>query len=691
MSTLLGLLALVLAVLGAVIYVAYVYSVSVDGSYSLNLSVSGGTVEGVLIELPRDEGGELVYRVRDFTAVVAHGGVSEEVAPVFSDFVGDYPGLIEIPYTFGEGDYLISGDFSLDPIMGVDYGAYPWKLVVGGEQFHAYPAIKESLGFRLILLIKEYRLPIIAGLSALAAGLGAASLTILFRGTVFQERPATPPAPPKKGCESWCTLCVRLFRVSTEERGGSRLPRRYVEPFLRLLNYVNKIWRKCCIRLYPCLENGRVIAEYIDPRREVVVEVFRNTAGVGGAGIVYRVVRRLRASDIFSDERCTTLRARDGRVKIPYTEFVEAWWGSDGVYGGGRHRKGERLGPEELRRFLDDVASRLEDESKRADVSRVKSLIEPKRGEGEVEVTRVLEALAEVCGHPRRCIDVFVVGRYEEVGKARVRGFASTPGRTIVISSSVVEYGMGEILAHEVGHNLSLKHVNEPGNLMEPAITGKELSKEQCEAAGKNCRSVKERLHDPRTCGDGGKMLEDVKTKELLDEKLRNERSRLEKLKEVLKNLSNKSRECRKSRGDLWGRYKDVEFVYTHVRGFCREVEELKKRNKKEKLNKEREDVLEKLGKWRKTDPTGRWARVYEEKLKAIDGDPKAVADALKAKMERLRREYELCKRYADHPKEVEKELKEEIANTKNEIQKLENALKGAEKRLRAYLGEEGR
>jgi hypothetical protein len=78
--------------------------------------------------------------------------------------------------------------------------------------------------------------------------------------------------------------------------------------------------------------------------------------------------------------------------------------------------------------------------------------------------------------HGATCINVFVVGNFEDTGiSGDEEGFGAQPGRNIFLDEAVVADEKEIILAHEFGHNLGLPHDDDEQNLMHKSSAGEKL------------------------------------------------------------------------------------------------------------------------------------------------------------------------------------------------------------------------
>jgi hypothetical protein len=83
-----------------------------------------------------------------------------------------------------------------------------------------------------------------------------------------------------------------------------------------------------------------------------------------------------------------------------------------------------------------------------------------------------------------KCINIILVDSLEDTGKTGdASGFAKIRGRNIFLEDSELDSDTGAVLAHELGHNLGLDHVDEAGRLMNGSNAGETLAEDECEKA----------------------------------------------------------------------------------------------------------------------------------------------------------------------------------------------------------------
>jgi len=84
----------------------------------------------------------------------------------------------------------------------------------------------------------------------------------------------------------------------------------------------------------------------------------------------------------------------------------------------------------------------------------------------------------------KKCINIILVNSLNDTGgTADESGFATIGGRNIFLEEGELTSDTGAVLAHELGHNLGLKHVQDASRLMNKGGAGPTLTEEDCETA----------------------------------------------------------------------------------------------------------------------------------------------------------------------------------------------------------------
>jgi len=704
-STLYKCLAITLLILGIILFIVYFYTMTIEGYYVIEVRVENTTLRTIIIELPRDEYGEPVYRIIGFTSTITSDGESREIDPIITNYNKGYPEVIELPVNLGEGEYRITGKFKIEEKdYFYNYSEYPWRLYGGDEPVYIYPSIKKTITYQLIGLIKQYSQPIIYTLSIAIIGLAAYTIYQLGKGVLYQQKPVKPlpPAAPVKKCK-WCSICVRFFKIDVTSPNNSQLPGAFIEKLYSLLNEVNDIWKKCCIRFYPCIDsNGKVIARTLDPRKTVEVKVGSGFAQYGSMKIKYDIIRKVDTSKIFKDNNCKSIEMDKGKVNVNYDEYIKAKWDTSGKYKDKEYRKGNAVPADVLKEFLNDVANAMQrDPNLREELEGIRdamSKITPQRSWGEIDVMDVLKELIKAYGYAENCIDIVIVDNIDDKStSAKEDGFGAEPGRISIISSRVVDNGISSVLAHELGHNLSLSHINELGNLMEAEITGTSLNSDQCKDAYKNCMGEECRKFTSKVCDNGDEVLSKFKEKQSLIEKREKIKESIKGLNEELGKVDEKSKKCKKVVSKLKKEAKDAEFIYKKVKSFADKIKKLKNKGKvkeikklKEKTEKELEKRKEKEKKYLENPRfyktslsiTQKWIKILKKQLEAIKNPDKVVKE-LENEMNKKKQEYKECKEYAWSPNKIKKNIKDKIKANEKALKDLEKKIEELEKSLK--------
>ena len=134
LSTLYKSLAIALLILGIIIFIVYFYTLTIEGYYVIEIHIENTTLRTITIELPRDEYGEPVYRITEFTSAITYDGEYREIEPIITNYNKGYPEIIELPVNLGEGEYELVGKFVLEEKdYFYNYSKYPWILYGGDE------------------------------------------------------------------------------------------------------------------------------------------------------------------------------------------------------------------------------------------------------------------------------------------------------------------------------------------------------------------------------------------------------------------------------------------------------------------------------------------------------------------------------------------------------------------------------
>ena len=504
-------LAKILAILTALLLALLLFIVSIEIVFPSNVHgrltyvrASGEEVTEIIVYIPLYENGENIFKVSQMEASTSKGEVwSVTPGPNGVDDYPDYWILTGPPLRPG---VELNVFFTMEKVRDIEYEAYPWRLQSDVETL--VPVyVQKDYTVILVTLIENYRLNLAILLAASAAVLGGAAFFITVKKpseeeVVYQEKPETPLERPEK-CKEWKTLCLRFFVV--DECGGRRKKRKVgllkgvkygqgpfgelsenaVNKILRLMKSANTIWKKCCVKLAPCRDcRGKLIFKAFDPEgiryNHVKVEELISE------GLPYKV----RVQVYYNIDLCQFLQGRRLQTtkgsKEGYEILDKVVWGDNSHIDELKDKKGEEISMEDFKppldRFKDSYQKLLEKlEKKRKDdfdlPELFKEVVEEPRGP-----------------YAKRCVNVFIFGYFKD--KEEAKGIASTPGRVIFLDESIVNKNEFRVLAHEIGHNLSLKHETEKSNVMYRPKKGEAWNKEDCrKLTSKQCRIVLEHLN----------------------------------------------------------------------------------------------------------------------------------------------------------------------------------------------------
>ena len=178
----------------------------------------------------------------------------------------------------------------------------------------------------------------------------------------------------------------------------------------------------------------------------------------------------------------------------------------------------------------------------------------------------------------RKCINIILVNSLDDTGKeGDESGWASKPGRNLLLEESQLDSVDGAVLAHELGHNLGLEHVQDGKRLMNEGGAGTTLIEDECNDACDTAAT--EALNPAALPNDDAKerhdALEEARKKEEEETKAREEEERRkaeedEKRTEELKKIDERLVEIDRRTAEL---EKEIEAEEAEFR---KSVEELK-------------------------------------------------------------------------------------------------------------------
>lgn len=602
------LTALLLALSLFIVSIEIVFPNKVHGRLTY-VRTSGEEVTEIIVYIPLYENGENIFKVSQMEVSTSKGEVwSVTPGPNGVDDYPDYWILTGPPLRPG---VELNVFFTMEKVRDIEYEAYPWRLQSDVETL--VPVyVQKDYTVILVSLIENYRLNLAILLAASAAVLGGAAFFITVKkpseeGVVYQEKPEMPLERPEK-CKEWKTLCLRFFVV--DECGGKRkkhevgllkgvkydqgpfgeLSENAVNKLLRLMKSANTIWERCCVKLAPCRDcRGKLIFKAFDPEgiryKHVKVEELISE------GLPYKV----RVQVYYNIDLCQFLQGRrlltTKGSKEGYEILDKAVWGDNPYIDELKDKKGEEISEEDLERYgLKDSYQKL------------LGKLEKKRKDD----FDLLELFKEVVEEPRdpyakRCVNVFIFGYFED--KEEAKGIASTPGRVIFLDESIVNKNEFRVLAHEIGHNLSLKHEAEKSNVMYRPKKGEVWNKEDCrELTSEQCRKVLEHLNTKsgklKLCSKS-----EIETFQKEEEQNKEEMKKTEKVEEKKKPAKEvKVKEEKKSEegiNDIEKRIEKIKKEINSNRSLIRTYESAIRKILIEEYNASEEDLKGGIDEWR--------------------------------------------------------------------------------------------
>jgi hypothetical protein len=240
------------------------------------------------------------------------------------------------------------------------------------------------------------------------------------------------------------------------------------------LENANTIWLQCfahCCWIHFDLhtEDGNPGVYALDPEGLEVVQ--ESTFKLFRAPRVWEVkwTRTYDLSQLLDSANPRDITMRDGNAEL--TAKQEVTWNEDV---GSDFKKG------------DSAQAAVERAAREASDQHTKETYEQraqKQVTGTVSVLGLLGAsIDEELGE--KCINIFLVNSLDVTGnEGDESGWASEPGRNILLEEGELDSDTGAVLAHELGHNLGLKHVDDADRLMNKGGAGSILTKDDCKTA----------------------------------------------------------------------------------------------------------------------------------------------------------------------------------------------------------------
>jgi len=257
------------------------------------------------------------------------------------------------------------------------------------------------------------------------------------------------------------------------------------------LEKANAIWLQCfahcCwIRFDLHSEDGKPAVYALDPSKPLVTERTRKIL----YGPRYWDVKWTRTIDLTQlldnqNSRDLTMRGGNAQVKIKQ----EATWNEDV---GSKFKKD------------DSATETLEKNAQEAEKEGTKKRYEQLAKKDFTAPSSVLWMLGLLIDQElgEKCINIFLVNSLDDTkDPGDESGFAERPGRNLILEDAELDSATGAVLAHELGHNLSLEHVKIPGMLMNEGNAGTTLIEKECDDA---CKMATNEALKPAALPDGG-------------------------------------------------------------------------------------------------------------------------------------------------------------------------------------------
>ena len=657
-----------------IVSIECIFPLTVEGTLTYTRT-SGKPISQLTVYIPISEAGENIFKVFKLKAASAKGVWTATPGPSGADEYPDYWTLSGPPLEPGES---LEVQFEMDYTRGVNYEAYPWRIVADIETVAPVTVYEHHL-VTIVVTLQEYRQMLTLILGSLAAALTVAAIA----STISEKPPPTaftypPEARPvyeeAEECAEWKYVCLRFFVV--DECGGKRkgkkegllkgvrygrgafgeLSEEAAEKIQKLIEGASKIWEQCCIRLIPCRDSeGKPFFKAFDPKEAPYKEEARNPAVKLGKHWIFLFAKATYTVDLcqFLNNRKLITRNKGKSIRPSIKQRTKFVWTM-------KEADLKLFDKTPLKEFKDmfkagrsvedtfkEILRKIKDGSERASIKKALQELRkalPEKEEKTIDVIDLFSRAVDKSLSPK-CINVFVFGDYEDTTAGEEAGVATMPGRVIFLDEAVVTKERYSTLAHEVGHTLGLDHKEDEENVMHAVCGGSKLTREQCEKANTHLEGEAKKDKESKLC--------DKKAIELF-------------LKEKMRNLKEKVEKAKK---------------------YCGWIERLRKRYKSQRSRERRIASLEKKAKKHEKKANEYEAEAKKWERKADECEKKSLkrtAKTYKAKAERKRKSAE---KERDEAKKYRIEI-EALKNLDEALKRAQEALKKAENDLKKIEGE---
>jgi hypothetical protein len=186
----------------------------------------------------------------------------------------------------------------------------------------------------------------------------------------------------------------------------------------------------------------------------------------------------------------------------------------------------------------------------------------------------------------KKCINIIIVSSLTDTGgTGDESGFATIGGRNIFLEEGELESDTGAVLAHELGHNLGLDHVNDASRLMNEGSAGATLIEDDCEKACKTAIDDNDLKPATQPEDEAKKRFEDLEEarkkaeeeREAKEEEERRKKEEEEKRQQELEKIDQRLSEIDRRTAELEEKIKEEEDK------FRKSIEEMKGMRQSEK------------------------------------------------------------------------------------------------------------